>query len=83
MTGGGRVRCPVCSTQHSAKAACPHSTLPAKNADPEKTRFLCNCGAEWVSPGHTRCEACGLTRTEYSVGYQAGWAGAWKRGRKQ
>ncbi len=33
-----------------------------------ETKHLCVCGAAWASPAHTRCEACGRPRHDYSVG---------------
>ncbi len=38
----------------------------------ERTKHLCQCGSEWLSVNHTRCELCGLMRTGYSIGYQQG-----------
>ena len=45
-------------------------------AESERMVHLCVCGAEWVSRNHARCEACGRTRHDYSMGYQAGYEDA-------
>ncbi len=47
--------------------------LPADKRDAFRVvKHLCQCGNEWLSISHTRCEACGRLRPSYSVGYQQG-----------
>ena len=49
-----------------------------------RVRHLCvKCKAEWPSPACTRCEACGLIRSQYSKGLHQGDIDGHARGKRE
>ncbi len=50
----------------------------------ERVKHLCpKCRSEWISPAHTRCEACGMVRSQYSQGLQQGDIDGHLRGQRE